>query len=69
MRVRRPLTQLAPIILCYGSTECDEVDDYFTTQSDTMLDILCVAVFLGYNQYLPGGFMVFVVLCPGAPKG
>ena len=30
---------------------------------------LSVAVFLGYNQYWPGGFMVFVVLCPGAPEG
>ena len=30
---------------------------------------LFVAVFLGYNQYWPGGFMVFVVLCPGAPEG
>ena len=25
-----------------------------------------MAVFLGYNQYWPGGF---VVLCPGAPEG
>ena len=31
--------------------------------------MLFVAVFLGYNQYWPGEFMVFVVLCPGAPEG
>ena len=28
-----------------------------------------VAAFLGYNQYWPGGFMVFVVLCPVASYG
>ena len=28
-----------------------------------------MAVFLCYNQYWPGGFTVFVVLCPGAPEG
>ena len=33
------------------------------------LFILFVAVFLGYNQYWPDEFMVFVVLCPGAPDG
>ena len=26
--------------------------------------VLFVAVFLGYNQYWPGGFMFFVVLYP-----
>ena len=30
---------------------------------------MLLAVFLGYNQYWRGGFMVFVVLCPGAPEG
>ena len=31
---------------------------------------MLVAVFLGYiNQYWLGVLMVFVVLCPGAPKG
>ena len=30
---------------------------------------LASAVFLGYNQYWPGGSMFFVVLCPGAPEG
>ena len=30
----------------------------------------CVALFLGYNQYWPGGSMCFfVVLCPGASEG
>ena len=28
-----------------------------------------VAVFLSYNQYWPGGFMVLWFLCPGAPDG
>ena len=28
-----------------------------------------VAVFLGYNQNWADEFMVFVVLCPGAPEG
>ena len=31
--------------------------------------VLFVVVFLGFNQYWSGGFMVFVVLSPGAPKG
>ena len=35
----------------------------------TCLNKLFVAVLLGYNQYWPGGFMVFVVICPGAPEG
>ena len=42
--------------------------------SDTALKKCCiyllfVAVFLGYNHYWPGEFIVFVVLCPGAPEG
>ena len=28
-----------------------------------------VAVFLGYNQYWPGGFMGLWFLCPGTPEG
>ena len=28
-----------------------------------------MAVVLGYNQYWPGEFMFFVVLCPRAPEG
>ena len=31
--------------------------------------LLFVAVFLGYNQYCPGGFMFCVVLYPGAREG
>ena len=27
-----------------------------------------VAVFLGYNKYWPGGFIVLCSLCPGTPK-
>ena len=34
-----------------------------------MQKVLFGALFLGYNQYWPGEFMVFVVLCPGAPEG
>ena len=30
---------------------------------------LLVAVFIGYNQYWPGGCMVLWILCPGAPEG
>ena len=30
---------------------------------------MCVAVFLGYNKYWLRGLMIFVVLCPGTPKG
>ena len=33
-----------------------------------LLTLLFVTVFLGYNQYWSGEFMVFVVLCPGAPE-
>ena len=35
----------------------------------TCAKIMFVAAFLDYNQYWPGGFMIFVVLCPGAPEG
>ena len=35
----------------------------------TNLIFIFVAVFLGYNQYWPGGFMVLWFLCPGAPEG
>ena len=31
--------------------------------------LLFVAMFLGYNQFWPGGFMLFVVLCPVEPEG
>ena len=34
-------TQLAVLILCYNSTGCDEVDNHFFTDADTMIDIVC----------------------------
>ena len=34
------LTQLAVIILCDDSFGCDDVDDYFATEADTMIDIV-----------------------------
>ena len=34
------LTQLAVILLCDDSTGCDEKDDYFATEVDTMIDIV-----------------------------
>ena len=35
------LTQLAVIILCDDSTGCDEIDNYFAIEADTMIDIEC----------------------------
>ena len=29
------------VMLCGDSTGCDEVDDYFATEADTMVDIVC----------------------------
>ena len=34
-------TQPAVIIVCYDSTGCDEMDDYFATEADAMIDIVC----------------------------
>ena len=34
------LTELAVIIICDDSTGCDEMDDYFATEADTMIDIV-----------------------------
>ena len=34
-------THLAVKILCDDSTGCDEVDDSFATEADTMIDIVC----------------------------
>ena len=34
------LTHLAVILLCGDSTGCDEVNDYFATKADTMIDIV-----------------------------
>ena len=39
--MEQDLTQLAVIILCDASTGCDEVDDYFATEADTMIDVVC----------------------------
>ena len=39
--MEQDLTQLAVIMLCDDSTDCDEVDDYFATEADTMIDIVC----------------------------
>ena len=35
------LTELAVIIICDDSTGCDEMDDYFATEADTMIYIVC----------------------------
>ena len=43
--------------------------DTLSFRVDVIKVLLFKAVFLGYNQYWSGGFMVFVVLCPGAPEG
>ena len=43
------LTQLALIILYDGSTCCDEMDDYFATDADTMIDIVCE---VDLNKYM-----------------
>ena len=34
------LTQLAVIILCDDSTGCDEVEVYFATEADIMMDVV-----------------------------
>ena len=39
--MKQDLTQLAVIILYEDSTGCDEIDDYFATEADTMIDIVC----------------------------
>ena len=33
-------TQFAVLILCHDSTVCDEMDDYFAIEADTMIDIV-----------------------------
>ena len=35
------LTKLVVIILCDGNTGCDEIDDHFATEADTMIYIQC----------------------------
>ena len=39
--VEQDHTHLAVIILCDDSTGCDEVDDSFATEADTVIDIVC----------------------------
>ena len=39
--MEQDFTQLAIIILCDGSTGCDGVDDYFATEADTIIHIVC----------------------------
>ena len=34
-------TQFAVLILCDGSSGCDEESDYFATVADTMIVIVC----------------------------
>ena len=41
MRTGKDLTQLAVIILCNVYTGCDEMDDYFATEADTVVNIVC----------------------------
>ena len=44
--LEQDLTQLAVIILCDDSTGCDELDYYFATEADTMVDIVYVRLTL-----------------------
>ena len=34
-------TQFAVLILCDDSTRCDEIGNYFATEADSVLDIVC----------------------------
>ena len=38
--MKQDLTQFAVLILCYDSTGCDEMVDYFVMEADTMIDIV-----------------------------
>ena len=38
--MEQDLTQFAVKILCAGTTGCDKVDNYFSTEADAMIDIL-----------------------------
>ena len=40
--MEQDLTQFAVLILCDDSTGCGEMGYYYATESDTMIDILCV---------------------------
>ena len=39
--MKQDLTQFAVLILCDDSNGCDEMGDYFATEADTMIDIVC----------------------------
>ena len=39
--MEQDLTQLAVILLCDDSTGCDEMGEYFATEADTIIDIVC----------------------------
>ena len=39
--VEQDLTQLVIINLCDNANGCDELNDYFATSADTMIDIVC----------------------------
>ena len=39
--MEQDLIQLTVIKLCDDFTRYDEVDNYFTTEADTMIDIVC----------------------------
>ena len=41
-RNRIVLDQFAVLIICYDSNGCDEMDDYFAIEADTMIDIVRV---------------------------
>ena len=39
--MEQDLTQLAVIILRDDTTDCDEMGDYFATEADSKIDIVC----------------------------
>ena len=39
--MEQDLIQFAVLILCYYSTGYDEMGDHFTTEADTMIDVVC----------------------------
>ena len=54
------------LVLNYNQHRVTSLTKVWLSRKPLLSDILFVAVFLGYNQYWLGGF---VVLCPGAPEG
>ena len=39
--IEQDCTQFTALVLCDDSTGCDEIVDYFATEADTMIDIVC----------------------------